>query len=286
VDDLPPWRRVLHASGWVVAYLIGGLALTTGLLYVASRALGPAVLAADETLFLALQGGLNLVAFAGMTWLVGRRALRLGWDEIGLRDGRGARGFGLGLLGAAAMAALAIAAALPLAGARWLPDDGTATEYAAQVAGVAALLAPAALAEELMFRGVPLVVLASAIGRGGALVVLALAFGLLHAGNPGVTSLALGNIALAGVFLSLAFYAPGRLWTAWGAHLGWNVTIAALDAPVSGLPMAIPFIDYDPGAPAWLSGGAFGPEGGVLATATLLAGCLYLGRAARKDDVA
>jgi hypothetical protein len=31
----------------------------------------------------------------------------------------------------------------------------------------------------------------------------------------------------------------------------------------------MPWIDYRPGAPSWLSGGSFGPEGGILATAVL-----------------
>ena len=32
-------------------------------------------------------------------------------------------------------------------------------------------------------------------------------------------------------FPRLAFYRPG-IWTAWGAHLGWNATLALMDAPV------------------------------------------------------
>ena len=95
-------------------------------------------------------------------------------------------------------------------------------------------------------------------------------------GNPDVTPLGLGNIALAGIFLGLAFYAPGGLWTAFGAHLGWNATLAALDAPVSGLPFDIPLLDYRagrarPGSPA----GAFGPEGGLLATLALTVGACW-----------
>lgn len=286
-DARPGWRALARATGWTAAFLVGGLLLTVALLWLGSLIVGPAALAADAAGSLALQGAMELLAFGTMTWLVGRRALGLGWREIGVADGRSAvHGFGWGLAGAALLATLALTAALPLAGARWLPDEGTTGAYVQSVAATGAVLAPAALAEELMFRGVPMVVLAGALGRGGAIVLLALLFAVLHGANPEVTSLALGNIALAGVFLGLAFYAPGRLGTAWGAHLGWNATIAALDAPVSGLPFRIPLIDYDPGAPAWLSGGAFGPEGGVLATAVLLFGCLYLGRWARKDDVA
>ncbi|HWA17121.1 MAG TPA: hypothetical protein VG817_11845, partial [Gemmatimonadales bacterium] len=51
---------------------------------------------------------------------------------------------------------------------------------------------------------------------------------------------------------------------------GWNATLAAFDAPVSGLPFPIPAINYMPGQPDWLTGGAFGPEGGALASIVLL----------------
>ena len=53
---------------------------------------------------------------------------------------------------------------------------------------------------------------------------------------------------------------------------GVATNTAALGAPVSGLPFPdAPFLDYHPGGPAWLSGGSFGPEGGLLASATLVA---------------
>ncbi len=71
------------------------------------------------------------------------------------------------------------------------------------------VLAPAALSEEALFRGVPLVLLAGALGRGTAVVVVSIAFALAHFVNPNVTMLGIGNIALAGIFLGLAFYAPG-----------------------------------------------------------------------------
>ena len=116
-----------------------------------------------------------------------------------------------------------------------------------------------------------------------ALVGLALLFGLAHLANPGVTPLAVANIAAAGIFLGLAFYAPGGIFTAFGAHLGWNATLAALDAPVSGLPFTIPAIDYVAGGPAWLTGGAFGPEGGLTATTAIALACLATARWIRKE---
>ena len=135
----------------------------------------------------------------------------------------------------------------------------------------------------MLFRGVPLVLLARSLGKGTAVVLLAITFAFAHVANPNVTLLGIGNIALAGIFLGLAFYAPGGIWTAWGAHLGWNAILAALDTPVSGVPFRIPLLDYDPGHPAWLTGGKFGPEGGLSSTLALTIAVLVARRWAGRD---
>jgi len=60
-------------------------------------------------------------------------------------------------------------------------------------------------------------------------------------------------------------------------HFGWNAGLALLfDAPVSGYRFQVPAVEYVPGRHAWVDGGAFGPEGGVVATIALIAGTLYL----------
>jgi uncharacterized protein len=165
----------------------------------------------------------------------------------------------------------------------WIREAGTFGDYLTQAVKTVAVLAPAALAEEVLFRGVPLVLLAGAFGRGSAIVAISVLFAFSHVSNPNATPLGLGNIALAGIFLGLTFYLPGGIWTAFGAHLGWNATLAALDAPVSGLPFDIPLLDYCPGDPTWLSGGRFGPEGGLMATASITAALIVTMRWARKE---
>ncbi len=279
-----PWLVHARAAGWVVAFLVGSGALVAALVYAGAH-LVPGFagrLATNDAPGLLLQGGLEVVAFGAMTLLVGGLALHLTAADLRWRVPAPARGFGAGFAAAASLAIAAMLVAVA-GGARWRPDAGGLADWVGAAAGTAVLLAPAALAEELLLRGVPLQLLARTLGRPTAIVLCSLVFGLLHARNPGVTSLALGNIALAGVFLSLVCFTPGGMWAAWGAHLGWNATLAALDAPVSGLPLRIPAIDFDPGSRDWLTGGAFGPEGGLTATVVLLAACLLLGRRAGKD---
>jgi hypothetical protein len=62
---------------------------------------------------------------------------------------------------------------------------------------------------------------------------------------------------------------------AWGAHFGWNAALAiAFDAPVSGHKFEVPMVEYTPGGHAWVDGGPFGPEGGIVTTIVLIAGTL------------
>jgi membrane protease YdiL (CAAX protease family) len=274
----PAPRDIAKAIGWSIAFMLIGLGFTTLLFSLAALAYGGGDLRAG-TRVLEQPGGAQtlaagvsqLLGFGIATWIVGFKFLRL--DRGILRWEAAARGVP-GMLGGLALGAVAAGGALlaaVLAGsAYWSRDDGGAEEYAVQVAKTLFALVPAALSEELMFRGVPLVLLAAVTSRGTALLVVsALTFSAFHWFNPAVTPLAIGNIALAGLFLGVAFYAPGGLWTAFGAHLGWNATLAALDAPVSGLPYRIPLLDYHAGEPAWLSGGQFGPEGGLVSTVAL-----------------
>ena len=232
-----------------------------------------------------VQGVAQLIGFLVATVMIGKWALGWSFRELRWTGGQTAvtgalRGLGLG----AGAAAVAMGAAVLLGTAFWSADRGGIGDYAVQVAKTTVVLAPAALSEEVMFRGLPLVLLAAAFGRWPVLLVLAGAlFAAVHGLNPGITWLAYTNIALAGVFLGVAFYAPGGIWTAFGAHLGWNATLAALDAPVSGMPFRIPLLDYHTADPSWVSGGQFGPEGGVLATVALGAALLIARRWGREQ---
>jgi membrane protease YdiL (CAAX protease family) len=282
-----PWKAI----GWTVAFMLLGMGAsgTVMALWALARygsvadGLGKILAPGAEQVVVA--GTSQLLGFAFATWAIGFRALRLRrWDLRWVPARIGLRGFAIGLTIGAAAAGLALLGAVAFAHSHWSPDDGGLKDYITQVVKTFVVLAPAALSEEIMFRGLPLVLMASALGRGSALVLVAgLVFALFHSLNPGVTPLGLGNIALAGIFLGVAFYAPGGLWTAFGAHLGWNATLAALDAPVSGLPFDIPLLDYCAGSPVWLSGGRFGPEGGLMATLAITAALLVTMRWARQE---
>jgi len=278
----------VKAIGWSIAFVVLTFLLASVLGYgiaVLVTGSNPEALAFLETIgpgAMLLQAVVMLACAALFTWLIGVRVLGLTRADLRYPEaGAGSRGFGLGLLAGALTAGAALLLGVAAGDARWVPDQGGAADYLEQAALTVLVLAPAALSEEVIFRGVPLVLLAFAMGRGAAITAVAVPFALAHLLNPNLTALGVGNIALAGIFLGLAFYAPGGIWTASGAHLGWNGVLACLDTPVSGVPFDIPLLDYRAGGPVWLTGGAFGPEGGLGATIALTLAIYVTARWAR-----
>ncbi len=161
---------------------------------------------------------------------------------------------------------------------------GTASAW--QAAGLAV---ESGVFEEVLVRGVILRVAWRAFGPWVAFIVSALLFGAGHAANPGATVFTVACIAIeAGVMLG-AFYAlTGRLWVSIGVHAGWNFTQGYLfGATVSGgnFGTALATSVAEQQFPAWLTGGAFGPEASlpclvvcVAAGATVLWLALRAGR--------
>ena len=287
---MPGRYSLAKAIGWSIAFVVltllvaSLLAFGIGTLATGSPAGAIALLEGTGPGPLLLQALAMLGSAALFTWLIGARVLGLTLADLRYRLSHGGAGFLAGGLAGAAAAGTALAIAALAGGAEWIRDEGTPASYLQAAATTVLVLAPAALSEEVLFRGVPLVLLARALGRGTAVVLVAVVFALAHLANPNVTMLGVGNIALAGIFLGLAFYAPGGIWTAWGVHLGWNAALAALDTPVSGVPFHIPYLDYEPGEPAWLTGGRFGPEGGLSSTLALTVAVLVARQwAAGKD---
>lgn len=211
-------------------------------------------------------------------------ALSAGWLLLRL-DGRGpgALGFHLarsvprevggGLLLGCGVAVVVLAAQTAAGGIAWALEGGTARAWLVGAGKVGGLLAVAAAAEEALLRGYPLQALAEAWGAGWALVLTSAAFGAMHLGNPGATILGAAGTAAAGLLLGAVYLRTGSLWWATGAHLGWNWAVAyGADLPLSGLEVAdAPWVAPVTRGPGWLGGGAFGPEGSVLATLGFLA---------------
>ena len=153
-------------------------------------------------------------------------------------------------------------------------EDGSSLRVATQTLVV---LLPAALNEELLSRGYLFASLREWLGSKAAIVTTSLGFGLLHLGNPHVTTLSIVLVTLAGVYLAVVLLVTGSMYAAWISHFMWNWVMAAfLHVPVSGMDVAKPDYQIVDSGPDWLTGGRWGPEGGVAAGAAMILVMAYL----------
>ena len=134
-----------------------------------------------------------------------------------------------------------------------------------------AILAVAALLEEVAFRGYPFQRLIDAIGPGFATVLMCVIFGVAHLRNPDSTGASTLVTVLAGWLLAVAYLRTRALWVGWGIHFAWNATMGILfGLPVSGINNFSPVILSNANGPVWLTGDGYGPEGSLLAAIVML----------------
>jgi membrane protease YdiL (CAAX protease family) len=135
-----------------------------------------------------------------------------------------------------------------------------------------------AVGEEMLFRGYAFQVLVKAIGPFATILPMAVLFGLAHSPNLNFTWLALANTVLWGVVLGYAFVRSGDLWLPIGLHFGWNWTLPLFGANLSGFTMGVTGYSIEWKVGGLWSGGAYGPEGGLLTSAIVVALFFYLHR--------
>jgi uncharacterized protein len=216
----------------------------------------------------ALNSFLALALF-GIIILVERFAAGRSIAQIGFFPRKhAARDFALGLL-IGTVLFCAVIAQLTLTG-HYHVD---AVHITSDLVIAALLFLPSAAMEELLFRGVLFRLVAEWIGPWIGLIVSAVLFGAAHLANPGATAESALAIALeAGVLLGLAYMATGSLWLPIGLHFAWNFCEGPIfGTAVSGGHGALKSaVTAHLDGPAWLTGGAFGPEAGVFAMLTSL----------------
>ena len=97
--------------------------------------------------------------------------------------------------------------------------------------------------------------------------------------NLGITVLGLVNTSAWGVLLGYAFLRSGDLWLPIGLHMGWNWALPLFGVNLSGFTMRMTgyVLHWKIGA-LW-SGGDYGPEGGLVTSAIVIALFVYLWKA-------
>ena len=276
-----PWRLAIFFIVFSVASLIfSAIAAALFNLGPASGALLQGQLVYAWSLLLAL-----LVAHGVCIRWVDRQA----WSSVGL-GADDARPSALALGTAVGALAVGIPGAILLA-VGWLDViPGSVGSWWHTAYLLAMLFLPAALGEELLFRGYPFAVLRSVAGPAATIIATSLLFALVHVPNQtamadtSALSQGIGAVFLAGIFLGYVVVVTGSVYAAWAAHFAWNFVLGGImHSPVSGI--SVPVADYQTvdGGPDWATGGGWGPEGGAAAACGMLAAIIILYMISRRS---
>lgn len=139
--------------------------------------------------------------------------------------------------------------------------------------------------EEILCRGYFMYSVARRYPMWVAVMISSIMFALLHMPNNGISLIALLNLFLFGVFAAVVTIRTGSIWYASGFHSAWNFVQGNFyGIKVSGMDMhgSLLHFTFEP-SKAYLNGGAFGIEGGLLCTAFLIIGILFFLRQIQKD---
>lgn len=160
----------------------------------------------------------------------------------------------------------------------WLTFDGFAWEFqnpGRVVREVLLMLAVYLLVgwqEELVSRGYWLQNLAEGLNIDWAVFISSLFFSLAHYGNPGFAWAPLLGLLISGYFLAYAYLRTRSLWLPIGLHIGWNFFEGTIFGfHVSGTESYRLILQTVSGPTLW-TGGAFGPEAGLVLIPALLLG--------------
>ncbi|MDA1081972.1 MAG: type II CAAX endopeptidase family protein [Gemmatimonadetes bacterium] len=277
-----PWRLAVFGAAVVASSIVIGV---IGF----SLASLTSVSAMSRAARLPLDQLLSAISIVVATWATGRMVAGEDfaiWRYVGVGAGHWSpRVISLATGAGAATIALPALVLVGIGAAQFDPSVSTDSAWAVAWAAFA-LMMPAAIVEELLFRGYAFTVCVEAIGSRGAIVVTSVLFALAHVFNPDPTVASVTAVACAGVFLAVVRVTTGSLVAAVAAHFWINYTQAvALHAPVSGLALQMPGYRFVEAGPDWLTGGAWGPEAGAGAVLTFaVASFLYLRRFTKRSN--
>ncbi len=265
-----------------------------GILSIWERQLNHAAVLIGEALVGSLAFGLSV-------WITGRWVDHRPWADFGFHfSSAWVKQFGFGLaLGALLMGCLFLVEYL----LGWVTVDQVGFTADPAQALVPALLvalvsyAGIAFTEEIFFRGYLLINLAEgfrgvfprpALHFGLAILLSSLLFGLPHGRNPNATLTSTLLLCCLGVLFALGRVLTGELAIPIGLHLAWNFfqgnvfgfTVSGWANDTGSL------LKVTQGGPDWVTGGAFGPEAGLLGLAVISCGIWLTVWYARREKLA
>jgi membrane protease YdiL (CAAX protease family) len=188
------------------------------------------------------------------------------WRIAGL-EVDGWRPLGLALaLAAGALVIIAPAVGLYFAGQVVL-QPGHVGDWTPWALNLLLLVSVLALVDELVWRGYLFGLLADRWSPALALAVTSVGFGAIQAIRPDATPWTIGAVVISGVFFGAVRLRTGSVAAAWLAHVAFDWTqVALVRGQLSDLEFpAAPGVRLETVGPDWLTGGAWGIEGGMAA---------------------
>jgi uncharacterized protein len=280
------WRILIHIALWIFAVA----ALHRSLGAPLAQMVSTHFLDLTSISFRVVQSGLTLAAALASTWLAVRFIDRRSMRDLGLKLDAGwwldlAFGLALGALLMTLVFALQLSLGWISIRDRFsvtIPPDAP---FAIAIIGPIATFVVVGVTEELWVRGYQLRNMAEGFNFGrrhpGRAIVLAwllssFVFGLLHVFNPNTTWISTAYLMLAGIFLGLGLVLTGRLGLPIGLHITWNFFQGNVYGfPVSGNDFtSVTVIAIEQHGPDLWTGGAFGPEAGLIGIGAIILGCL------------
>lgn len=269
------WRLLIHSLALVAAYFVFSFMLGGAILAYAAFSGQPIELdavALSENPIVLFAGSIGMAFIATLvTWPARRFLDRRSFASLGLRWDRHALpdlvfGVWLGglLMGLIYLFEWAVG---------WLTFEGwgwqTASNWAIWMLGTLIVYVAVGYYEELLSRGYHLQNLADGLNLPLGLVLSSAVFSLAHLTNPDAKLLSVIGIFAAGFFLAYGWIRTRQLWIPIGLHIGWNFFQGTVFGfPVSGLG-GFHLIRQTVAGSQIITGGAFGPEAGLVGLAAM-----------------
>jgi uncharacterized protein len=284
------WRLLIYTVGWLIlTTIIGGIPIfiwiTTQI--AANPGLDPVALTEQLTASLQYVGNpmLMLVTILSAlttfvtTWLARRFLDRRSSTSLGFQPKRSVSDllFGIGLGGLLMVLIYGFEEVMG-----WLHFEEFAWQSEAAGSMVVGLLAAlttyigVGYQEEVVSRGYHLQNLWAGLNLPLALLISSGVFALAHMNNQNASWVSTLGIFFAGLFLAYGYLRTSELWIPIGVHIGWNFFQGTIFGfPVSGTD-GFHLIRQTVEGPDIITGGAFGPEAGMISWVAMLLGAALI----------
>ncbi len=260
------WRLLLHIILYLVVLItlsLGALLLYRGEVGVIITSISPAIM-------------IELVSILSATFLARRFLDYRSFSSLGLQiDRRTVYDLIVGFFIPGLMMALIY---LVEYAAGWTQFQGWSWQTVGMGQSVIGLLGGLSafilvgISDEIFSRGYHLQNLMDGLNLHWALFLSSSVFALLHFFNPSSSLMSTLGLLAAGYFLAYGWVRTRRLWLPIGLHIGWNFFEGnVFGFQVSGLD-TFRLLLHTPSGPEFITGGAFGPEAGLIAIPAMLLG--------------